>query len=60
MRAAWARRVAAGLAWLAARVMDHTLTPHIARRDNWKDAGTTIQAPNEERVHGEIVLDIGH
>ncbi|MEU1605745.1 zinc-binding dehydrogenase [Micromonospora matsumotoense] len=49
----------ADLAWSAARVTDNTLTPHIARRDSWKNAGTTIQALTEGRLPGKVVLDIG-
>jgi NADPH:quinone reductase-like Zn-dependent oxidoreductase len=51
--------LSADLAWLAARVTDGTLTPRIARRDSWKDAGTTIRALTEGRIHGKVVLDIG-
>ncbi|MER7271169.1 zinc-binding dehydrogenase [Micromonospora carbonacea] len=51
--------LSADLAWLAARVADNTLTPPVARRDSWRDAGTTIQALHEGRVRGKIVLDIG-
>ncbi|MEV4767735.1 zinc-binding dehydrogenase [Micromonospora humida] len=47
------------LAWLAARVTDNTLTSHIARRDSWQDAGTTIRALSEGRVRGKVVLDVG-
>ncbi|WP_432955941.1 zinc-binding dehydrogenase [Micromonospora haikouensis] len=51
--------LSADLAWLAVRVTDNTLTPHIARRESWKDAGATVQALNEGRLRGKIVLDIG-
>jgi NADPH:quinone reductase-like Zn-dependent oxidoreductase len=52
--------LSADLAWLAVRVTDGTLTPGIARRDSWKDAGTTIRALIEGQIHGKVVLDIGH
>ncbi|MGW4942018.1 hypothetical protein ACWEOZ_10570 [Actinoplanes sp. NPDC004185] len=45
--------------WSAARVTDGTLTPGIARRDSWKDAGTRIRALIEGRIYGKVVLDIG-
>nr|WP_033443515.1 zinc-binding dehydrogenase [Saccharothrix sp. NRRL B-16314] len=47
------------LSWLAARVTDGTLSPGISRREDWKNAGTAIQALVEGRDRGKLILDIG-
>jgi NADPH:quinone reductase-like Zn-dependent oxidoreductase len=48
----------ADLTWLAARVADGVLDPHVAWRGGWDRAGEAVSALLERRLHGKAVLDL--
>ncbi|MER7368767.1 zinc-binding dehydrogenase, partial [Nonomuraea wenchangensis] len=46
------------LTWLAARVADGVLDPHVSWRGGWDRAGEAVSALLERRLHGKAVLDV--
>ncbi|MEU6795425.1 zinc-binding dehydrogenase [Nonomuraea wenchangensis] len=46
------------LTWLAARVADGVLDPHVSWRGGWDRAGEAVSALLERRLHGKAVLDL--